>query len=232
MEPIEPDDARGERLDRAVADRLAKLRTMPVDVSALRRAVEAATANAEPRAQRARFRLLKPFLTPMRAAAASLLIGGLIAVLLVALSGRPVLASPDRMAELHQSLVSGDAHVRTVKSVAEANEFLATQNPGGPSVPGVPDEHVMACCIHAVGHKKVSCVSLVADGVPVSMAVADAADLKLPASETLTVDGVTYHVQSAQGVQMVMSARNGRWVCLMGKLPTERLVELAKSLRF
>jgi hypothetical protein len=90
----------------------------------------------------------------------------------------------------------------------------------------------MACCVHRVGRAKMSCVSLMADGVPVSLAVADAADVRVPDSQTVTVDGVTYHVQSAQGVNMAMTERNGRWVCLMGKLPTQRLIDVAKGLKF
>lgn len=31
---------------------------------------------------------------------------------------------------------------------------------------------------------------------------------------------------------MVMTQRAGRWVCLMGKLPTPQLINLAKQLRF
>ena len=69
-------------------------------------------------------------------------------------------------------------------------------------------------------------------GAPVTMAIANAADVRVPESEMLTVGGVTYHVQSHQGVNMVMAQRNGRWVCLMGRLPTRRLAELANSLRF
>jgi hypothetical protein len=232
MTPSEPDpnDPKGEQLDRAVSDRLGKLRSMPVDVSALRKAVEArigVTARGNGNLK------LPRWLSPMRAAAASLLILGLIIAAVIASSSGPVLASPDRLAQLHEDLVAGDRHgMRPVKSIEEAKAALADQNPGGPSVPGVADDHVMACCVHTVGRKKMSCVSLVTDGVPVSMAVADAADIKLPATETRIVDGVTYHVQSAQGVNMVMAQRNDRWVCLMGKLPTSRLIEVAQSLRF
>jgi hypothetical protein len=221
------DDPRGERLDRAVADRLARLRSVPVDLSALRKAVDAQVGL--PRRERLRPRWLSPF----RAAAASLLILGMIGAVVIATSGGPVLASADRLAQLHEELVSGDGHgMRPVTSIEEAQAALAAQHPGGPSVPGVGDDHVMACCVHTVGRKKMSCVSMVTDGVAVSMAVAGAADIKLPATATTVVDGVTYHVQSAQGVNMVMTRRNDRWVCLMSKLPTSRLIEIARGLRF
>jgi hypothetical protein len=125
----------------------------------------------------------------------------------------------------------------TVHSIQEANAALASDNPGCPAVPAVGGDavggdQVMACCLHRVGRARMSCVSLMADGVPVSLAVADAADVRVPDSQTLTVDGVVYHVQSAQGVNMAMTERNGRWICLMGKLPTQRLIDVAKDLKF
>ena len=43
-------------------------------------------------------------------------------------------------------------------------------------------------------------------------------------------DGVTYHVQSFNSLNMVMTERNGRWICLIGRVPTERLMELALRL--
>jgi hypothetical protein len=221
MNPAEHDPGR-ERLDEAVSARLARLRSLPVDLSALSTAVEAQVR-----------RMVLGWLNPMPAAAASLLILGTIVVLVIASSSGPVLASPDRLAQIHRDVVSGGAHgMRPVTSIEAANAALASENPGGPAVPGMADDHVMACCVHSVGRKKMSCVSLMADGVPVSLAVADAADVRLPASETVTVEGVTYHVQSAQDVNMTMTERNGRWVCLMGKLPNSRLIEIAKGLRY
>jgi hypothetical protein len=168
MQPnSQPDERRAERLDRAVADRLAKLRSTPVDLTALRRAVEARTGVGDDRAAaRPRRRpLVLRWLSPMRAAAASLLVGGLVVTLIVASASGPVLASADRLADIHQTLVAGGghggAHVQTVNSVEAANAFFASRNPGGPAVPGMPDEHVMACCVHHLGPKKMSCVSLV-----------------------------------------------------------------------
>jgi hypothetical protein len=235
MNPAEHDDPERERLDEAVSARLARLRSMPVDLSALRAAVEA-QVGAAPRGRGQGRRMVLGWLNPTRAAAASLLILGMVVVLVIASSSGPVLASPDRLAQIHRDVVSGGAHgMRPVTSIDAANAALASENPGGPAVPGVAgvaDDHVMACCVHTVGRKKMSCVSLMTDGVPVSLAVADAADIRLPASETVTVEGVTYHVQSAQDVNMAMTERNGRWVCLMGKLPTGRLIEIAKGLRF
>jgi hypothetical protein len=233
MTAAQPNSDRDEVLDRATADRLGRLRTMPADVTALRKAVDARIGGAAPRGAVAGPPLRLRIPGQLRAAAASLLVAALVIVAVLVFTSGPVVASPDRLADIHNDLVAGGGHGRqAVDSIEAANARLASQNPGVPMVPGISDDHVMACCIHTVGRKRMSCVSLLTDGVPVSLAVADAADVKLPPAQTVLADGVTYHVQSAQGVNMVMTRRNDRWVCLMSKLPTDRLIEIARSLRF
>lgn len=224
MNPFEP-DPKQVRLDRAVSNRLAKLRNVPVDLTALRRAVEA-------RLPKRREGWKLRWLSPMRAAAASLLIVGTVVALVIASSSGPALASAERLGRIHEEVVSGVGHRTQVNSIEAANAALSAQHPGAPRIPDVPDDHVMSCCVHTIGRKKMSCVSVMADGVPLTLAVADAADIKLPECETQTVDGIVYHVQSSQGVNMAMSQRNGRWSCLMGKLPASRLIKIAKTLQF
>ncbi len=90
----------------------------------------------------------------------------------------------------------------------------------------------MSCCVHEIGRQKMACVALKIDGVPVSMAMADAADITMPQGKKIERDGVTYFVQSAKGVNMVMTERNGCWACLMGQVPVEKLLETLKGLHW
>lgn len=217
------------RLDEATSRRLAKLRTTPIDASQLLKAVEAQI----PRPQNQSRGLKLTWLKPMRAVAASLLVFGLIIALVVHSSSGPVLASAERLARIHEEVLHRDgSHVTPVDSVSAANIALAGKCPGLPAVPELPKDHVMSCCVHEMGRKKLACVAFQVDGVTVSMAVADAADVKLPPCEEVMIGGVAYHVQSHDGVNMVMTQRNRRWVCLMGKVPVNRLAELASTLRF
>ena len=70
------------------------------------------------------------------------------------------------------------------------------------------------------------------DGVPVTMTVANASDMRTPKTPTATRNGVSYNVESVGALQMVMTQRNGRWICLIGELPALRLMELAEKLQF
>ena len=226
MSTRDADDNLSE-LDRAVARRLAKLRTMPVDTSRLDAAVRAQI----PRPGRERPTRIGWF-RPLRAIAASITLLAILAAVLLSTSGGPALASPAQMARFHQSLVSGEVPVTRVSSIEAANKVLTAKWPQSPQLPDVPQDHVMACCMKSVKDKRLACVLLKRDGVPVTMTVANASDMKLPKSPTVRHGGVTYHVQSFEQVNMVMTERDGRWVCLISELPAERLMEIAQKLQF
>jgi hypothetical protein len=223
------------RLDVATGARLAKLRAMPVDTSSLERSLRAAIPELKQAGSPGHLRIGR-WARSLRAVAASLvLVGAVVAAILISTSSSEALASPAQMAQLHDELVSGKAHVQQVDSIESANAFLAAQWSGpAPAVPDVPKEHVMACCMKSVSDKRVACVLLKGwAGEPLTLSVAQAADMKLPRhAQTVARDGVTYHVQSADAINMVMFERNGRWVCLMGRTPVERLVGVAGELKF
>ena len=220
------------KLDAAIAARLGRLRSMPVDTSALERSLRAAI----PAPAGARMRI-GAWVRPLRAVAASLLVlGAIVAAVVISTSGGEVMASPTQMARLHDEIVSGKTHVQKVESIEEANKFLGAQWAEGaaPAVPDLPGEHVMACCMKSIKDKRVACVLLKGQGgEPVTLSVAKAADMKLPrAVQTVERGGVTYHLQGSEAVNMVMFERNGRWVCLMGRMDVEKLVGVAGELRF
>ena len=56
--------------------------------------------------------------------------------------------------------------------------------------------------------------------------------MQAPSSPIVTRAGVTYHVQAVGQLNMVMTERGGRWICLIAKLPAERWMDLASSLEF
>ncbi len=224
----EDNNSEPDRLDAAISRRLAKLRAVPVDTSNLERRLEAVVGRPHRRIgwQMSWFR-------PMRAIAASFLVMGLIAALVITSSSGPVFASAATMARVHEEVVSGHMHTTPVASIQAANTVLAAKLPGGPRMPDMPQQdQVMSCCIHEVGRKKMACVTMLVDGIRVTVAVADATDVKMPMCPAVKIGGVDYHTQSHGGVSMAMTERNGRWVCVMGKLPVARLAEVAATMRF
>ena len=222
------------RLDEATARRLARLRTIPVDTrrfeSMLREKLP-----PEPKAvvRRSFFLGSRFSLRPLRAvAAAAILVAALAGALLLS-SGREALASTSQMAQMHRDLVAGRIASVQVDSVEAANKVLTSQSPHAPEVPDLPEGHVMACCMKSVKDKKVACLLLKSEGVPVTMAVARAEDIRREAKgEKVERNGLTFEVESIGALNMVMTERQGRFVCIMGEVPAEQLMALASKLEF
>lgn len=229
------------RLDEATARRLSKLRTMPVDTAGLERALRAQLPPV-PGAERAGRtpRAIAAWFRPMRAAAAAVVLLALVGTVVLTGSSGPAMASTDQMVRMHQDLVAGRIPAVQVDSIEAANRVLADESRHSPELPELPqgeatappDAHVMACCLKSVKNKRVACVLMKTEGVPVTLAVAKAEDMRSPKSPTVVRGGVTYHVQSAGSLNMVMTERQGRWVCLVAELPTERLMDIATRLEF
>jgi hypothetical protein len=210
--------------DQAIKRRLGRLRSMPVDTTRLDDLLRAAIPG--PRVQRRRW------LRPAPAVAAGFIIVLLTAGILLSTSGGGALASTAQMAQMHEDLVSGRTPVTQVDSIDAANKLLAAESRQCPEVPAVPREHVMACCMKSVKNRKVACVVLKSEGVPVTMVVANASDMRSPRSAGVVQNGMTYNVESVGRLSMVMTERHGRWVCLIGETPPERLMDLAAKLEF
>ncbi len=218
-------DTPNDRLDEATAQRLAKMRSLPVDTSRLDKSIQSSVPRPA-----GRLRLWQ--IRPLRAVAASAAILLMVGAILWSLSGGEVLASPETMARFHQDLLSGKVAAVQVDSIAEANRTLAAQWNATIEIPQVPAEHGMMCCMRTIKDKRVACVLLKNEGVPVTMAVARAMDMKLPGAQTITRNGMEYRLQSAGELNMVMTERAGRWICLIGKLPAERLMNIASAISF
>lgn len=221
-----------DELDAAIAARLRKLRSMPVDTSGLERALAMhldPLANPSTRSRSWWAGVVKP-----RAVAASVaLIAVLVTVVMLTTSSGPAYADPAQMATMHRELVGGTSSVMRVNSIEEAERALASELPESSGASGMPEDHVMACCLRRIEGKKISCVLLNDESVPVSLMVADGGEVKSSRTATTTVrGGLTYQVESSGDLNMVMTKRDGRWVCLIGARPVERLIELSGSMRF
>lgn len=210
-------------IDDAIARRLRRLGSMPMDLSALKARIDAERKPVAPPTVWAR--LLRP--------ASGLAAGVLVLILVgaIVLSGSPSAAMAQQMAQHHRDLVAGRIAVTKVDSIDAAARVLAEADPDLPALPAPPDAHVMACCMKDVRNKRVAHVLLETDGSPITMAVAAAKDMK-PMGRVLKQNGVSYHVVSYDSLNMISCEKAGRWVCLIGELPIERLMTIAEKLQF
>jgi hypothetical protein len=207
--------------EEAIARRLARLKGIPVDTTGLERAL---------RGQLPPPRTKRRWWASMAAIAASLIVTGTL--LLPLMQSREVQASPVMMAQMYHDMVDGKVPTMRANTLDEANRAIAAFSENGPTLPEAPASHMMACCMRNVGNKKVACVLFENGGTPVTMVVANAADMQSPSSPTIVQDGITYHVQTTGDLHMVMTERENRWVCLIGKMPQDQLIEVARGVRF
>ena len=220
-----PTNPTSDELDVAVAARLAKLQSMPMDLSRL----QAAVGREIPKPQAASFRRPMAWLSrPLRIAAAFLVVSGLVAAIIFSASPSTALASPQALAAVHQSMATMPA----VDGIDAATSALRSKWSGGDMQMG--DDHMtMACCVHKIGRKNAACVAMKVDNAAVTMAVAKASDVKIEeGTPSLLREGVTYRVQSSGDLNMVMTQRQDVWLCVMGKLPIDRLITLASEMKF
>src|SRR5437868_2875466 len=93
------------KLDEAMAKRLHRLGTMPVDTSRLESRLRAEIPIHTKR---------RLWLRPMRAVAAGIALLAMITALFLSTSDGPVLASPSQMVQMHRELVSGHTGIMQV----------------------------------------------------------------------------------------------------------------------
>lgn len=209
-------------MDRLISKRLARLGTKPVDTTNLDRAIRAQIPILTPAWRR--------MLRPVAAVAASLIIVAVVGWGLLAT--RNVQASPADMAQMHRDLVSGKMASMKVESMEQANQAIAAFSGGFPQLPEPPDAQTMACCMRNVGNKKMACVLLNNGDAPVTMVVANTDAVQTPSVPATVRNGQTYYVQTVGNLHMVMSERQHHWICLIGELPSDKLMDLSGGLKF
>ena len=218
-------------LDQATRARLGRLGATPVDTTRL----DAGLRSQIPRnGRQAAWRRL---LRPVTAVAASLTIVAVIVAAILATSGGEAVASPAQMAQVHRDILANRIAVTKVDSIEEAGRVLSRADSKSPSLPQPPDSapeaHVMACCMKSIQNKNVACVLLQsAGGTPITMSVARSGDMRPSPGAGVRRGDVTYQTHSVGPLNMVMTERNGRMVCLMAELPSDQLIDLASRLRF
>lgn len=219
----ERDPHMDQQTEEAIRERLGKLSGLPVDTTRLERMLREEIPKPAVRVRR--------WLKPMLAAAAGLLITA--SASLVLLPGGEVHAAPSQLIAFHEDIVAGRVPgVTLVSTIDEAKRALAAHGADLPTLPRPQVDELHACCMKPLDNKNVACVLMKHQGVPITMSVAKASDVKLPKSTPVHRNGVAYHVEHVQGYCMVMTERKGTWVCLVGKLPANDLIMVAAQLEF
>ena len=225
MTPTQKNDPSENDFDQALSRRLAKLSTLPVDTSRLDRALreQIGLSTAKPAAWN---RYLRPF----AAIAASLILIAIVGFAL--LQNRPAQASTDVMLQMHRDIVANKITTMKVDSIAEVNTAFAAFQAGMPKLNEIPEAQAMSCCMQDVGNRKVGCVLLNNGTTPVTLTMADLDVVKPLTSEPVMHNGEAFHVRTSADLNMVTVDRGQHRICLIGAMPTDKLIALTDSLKF
>ncbi len=209
-------------IDELIGKRLARLGSEPVDTTNLDKLIRAEIPQSKP----LWFRVARP----LAAVAAGLIV--VIVAVTMFFSSQQALASPADMAQMHRDMVFGKIATMKVDSMDEANKAIAAMVGNFPQLSEPPETHTMACCMRNVGDKKVACVLLNNGNTPVTLTVAKTEDVKKPGGTPTVREGQTFYVQTFDKLNMVMCNRQQHWICLIGELPPDKLMELSGGLKF
>lgn len=217
-----------DRLDEATAERLATLADIPVDTTRLETRLNAAI-DSEDSAPRPL--VLAHWWRPVTSIAAAVMVVCLVGWAVIG-SGQPAVAAPFDLARLHWEVTDDDSATVPVSTIDEANQRIAAEWATAPTIPAPVDAAVKSCCLHLVKSTKVVCVSLDYEGRAVTLVVAHGKDLCSADGQIITRGQKQFMGHEMNGLMMVMTEHEGRWLCVMGQVPIERLADLAEGIEF
>ena len=210
-----------------LGERLRALRTRPVDIAGLQ--------------ARIRREIPRPAGRPLtgwirrsrigRAVAAVLLLAASLALVLTLSTPGTAMASSQDLLQIHAAMMEHRRDMTEVGSIDAANAVLAGRWPDAPPMPDMPHQETIACSVHRVGKAKAAVVSLAIDGVPVSLAAADASQVQIRGLTKVVIDDREYQVSGSGATNMVLTKHNGNWYCLMGELPQSTLISFWSKLQ-
>jgi hypothetical protein len=218
-----------DRLDRATSARLAKLAARPVDISSLQRWLRNAAGPRTVGGSAALRLSWRHWWRPITSSAAAILLVFLIGWFVFGGGSSPAAATPIALAQIHYEIANELSPYLRVSSVDEANQLLSQQASGAVPLPTLPDE-VHSCCLHQLAGATLSCVLIERDDQLITITVADGAAVYSPKGKVLKRNGREFISHSANGVNMVMSHVGDRWVCVMGDVSTDVLLEIIGEL--
>lgn len=221
-------DETDHNLDRAIAERLAKLRSMPIEVCQLEGRLKAVLPALRRRPRAFSWR------PATMALAAGITFVALMLGVLFALLAQPQTVSAGDLARIHREVLAEKPAAQRVSTTEEVNQVLHSVWPQAPvmTAVGLP---VRSCCVHAVGRKRMACMSLLLNGQPVTAAVGRASEIRVADWPTTARDGVPFCCYSApigsDGVNAVAMERNGILILVFGTQPTGELLDAIDQVR-
>ncbi len=221
-----------EQLDQATRDRLAKLASMPVDLSRLEHQI---AEKVTPRRHQVAQPTAHPLHGWLRLAAVIALFAGVVGASYYAFFGiAPQTAAAQTMtvAELHEHLLRDRLQDYLAQSIEEAQRLIDAQLTGNLPPPTVDGTRIESCCLVEGAFPLRAALVIDQPTGPVTIIVAQGHDFAHPMNPIDHPSGLTLQGHKHAGLPMVMRNIGDRWMCVMGEVPQSALSDVAAGLRF
>ena len=204
-----------------LASGLRRLSTRSVDTSGVERRVRSqlglpVTTMTPP----------KPARFTMGRLAAVFVAGLSVLGILVWWGARPVVASAMVLSQAHAENIRGETEAVPVTSMAEAHRVMSAKWNRCPHLTEPARGRVVSCHIHFVNGKRLLCVRLSVDGIPVTLAVGRTSDFRLPNVSPTPCRNQLCFVQNSGDTNIVTTDGDGLWLSAIGHASTDSLVEI------
>ena len=216
---MHPEQPREGLLDRLTRQRLARLRSRPVDTSSLEAWFDQQCGTAERSLAGRRWNWHRPL-------AAVIGLALLLSVVLTLSSGGPAVAEPVDLVDLHRVTLRGEHELVPVADLVEANRTLREHAYAGPELPEHLSTPVIGCCVHLLGERPIGTALVQWEGQPVSLMTAHSREVRPPQGRAVQHEGRTYRVQQHEENHVVILAENGQWIGAIGAHDAGTLIRL------
>lgn len=221
-----------EQLDQATRDRLAKLGTMPVDLSRLeQQMMDALPPQTEPR-------LSTHYLHRtgwLRVAAVIALMIGIAGASYYAFFGvgpQAAVAQTMTVAELHESLLNDPQEAYLANSIDQAQSLIDAQLSGKQSLPIVDGTRVESCCLVEGEFPLRAALVVKQPNGTATIIIAQGEDFAQPMHPIDHPSGIELQGHDHAGMPMVMRNKGDLWMCVMGEVDDAELADVAAGLKF
>lgn len=219
-----------EQLDQATRDRLAKLASMPVDMSRLAKMM----ADALPPKQES-----KPLVHPVRSggwqriAAMFVLMAGIAGASYLAIFGvapQSAMANSMTVEELHAYLLDHPDSAYRAQTVAQAQQTIDAQFTGDMPLPIVDGTNVESCCL-VQGDFPLRAALIVERPVgSITIIIAQGKDFAHRTEPIQHPSGAQLYSHRHAGTPMIMRNIGDQWICVMGEFDQADLADIAASI--
>jgi hypothetical protein len=221
-----------EQLDQATRDRLAKLGSMPVDLSRL----EQQMADALPPKT-------EPIPSPHRLYRTGWLRVAAVLALMIGIAGasyyaffgvgpQTAVAQTMTVAELHESLLNDPQEAYLAYSIDQAQALIDAQLAGKQSLPIVDGTQVESCCLVEGEFPLRAALVIKQPNGTATIIIAQGEDFAQPMHPIEHPSGIELQGHDHAGMPMVMRNKDDLWMCVMGEADTETLADVAAAIKF